>query len=90
MPVDKLLDWMAYAEVEPFGSTFDDMRSGQIVQTLSNIYRDRKKHPLPLPLKNFLLHQHEVVTRKKQTWQEQKSILQQMVKAFTPPEKKGK
>ena len=39
----QLKEWFIFMEMEPFGDDRDDLRSGLIVQTLLNIFRDRKK-----------------------------------------------
>ncbi|QEZ47183.1 phage tail assembly protein T [Cupriavidus oxalaticus] len=36
---------MAFYQLEPWGSHFDDMRAGVVASTIANIYRDRKKQP---------------------------------------------
>ena len=45
MPQSELLEWQRYADLEPFGSHYDDLRAGQIVAATYNVNRDAKKHP---------------------------------------------
>lgn len=45
MPQAELLEWQHYAELEPFGSHYDDLRAGQIAAATYNVNRDRDKHP---------------------------------------------
>ncbi|WP_444547886.1 phage tail assembly protein T [Achromobacter anxifer] len=56
MPVRELLqrlssaeftEYMAFANIEPFGSHIDDRRAGAVVSMLANINRDTKNHPKP-------------------------------------------
>jgi hypothetical protein len=50
---ERLLTWMTYAQIEPFGSAFDDARSASVAQVIANVFRDPKRRALPL--KDFLL-----------------------------------
>lgn len=47
-------DWMAFARIEQFGSPVEDLRTGAVVSMLANIARDRKQHPDPYGLLEFL------------------------------------
>lgn len=40
-------DWLAYAEVEPFGPVREDERAGVVASVIANVYRDRKRKPEP-------------------------------------------
>lgn len=48
MPQAELQDWKRYAELEPFGSHYDDLRAGSIAAAVYNVNRDREKHPDPI------------------------------------------
>lgn len=60
----QFLEWQAYASLEPFDETRADVRGAQIVQALWNIARDKKAHPSPFPLKEFLIEFGERVPKK--------------------------
>jgi len=51
----EFLDWITYAELEPFDETRQDARTAHIVTTLNNIYRDSKKRPDPYPVERFMI-----------------------------------
>lgn len=40
-------EWMAFANIEPFGSHVEDRRAGAAVSMLANVHRDTKQHPEP-------------------------------------------
>ena len=46
--------WRDYAEIEPFGSHFDDLRAGQICAVTANANRDSKRTPDPFVPMDFL------------------------------------
>lgn len=51
MPYAELVEWMQYAQVEGFGSHYDDLRAGLIGAAIYNVARDPAKRPQPfLPL----------------------------------------
>ena len=39
----ELTEWMAYFELEPWGSEVDDHRFGVVTSTIANVNRDPKK-----------------------------------------------
>ena len=41
---------MVFMDLEPFGDDREDIRSGLIIQTLLNIFRDRKRKPVAFKL----------------------------------------
>lgn len=45
MPLADLEQWKLYAQLEPFGSHYDDLRAGQVVAAVYNVNRDSAKHP---------------------------------------------
>ena len=62
--VDEMLDeitwvqfaeWMAFADLMPFGEDREEYRFASIVSTLANINRDTKKQREPWPLDQFVL-----------------------------------
>lgn len=52
---ERLQEWKAFSELEPFGEERADFRSAQVTQALWNIARDQKAHPKGWPLEEFLL-----------------------------------
>jgi hypothetical protein len=76
------MEWLAFFQLEPWGSKFDDMRTASIKATLWNIHKDRKKHPTTLKTKQFLLMEQDGGGQNKQTWQEQKNVLKMIALAF--------
>jgi hypothetical protein len=63
MPVSELLarissqeltEWMAYYELDPFGSERDDLRSGIVSAVIANVHRDPKKRSKPFEAADFM------------------------------------
>ncbi|WP_150558866.1 phage tail assembly protein T [Pandoraea bronchicola] len=40
-------EWLAYYQIEPFGTRVDDLRAGVIAAATYNVNRDRKRQPEP-------------------------------------------
>ncbi len=53
MPMADYEQWKLYAQLEPFGSHYDDLRAGQIVAATYNVNRDPAKHPDPFGALEF-------------------------------------
>lgn len=70
----QLLEWMAFADLEPFDEVRADLRSAQVVLTLMNAHRNTKKRRHPYQLKDALLRFGDSQPVK-QTWQEKKAIM---------------
>jgi hypothetical protein len=71
----QLVEWMVYADLEPFDEMRNDIRVAQIVASLWNSDRDPKKRPAPFTLADVLLRFGDTPSMKKpQTWQEKKAI----------------
>lgn len=83
----QLLEWAEYAALELFGEERQDWRFAKLAAELINFQRDRKKHPAPVPVRDFLLRfaekGQEQPSRPKQSWEEQKSIAQMWVQAYS-------
>jgi hypothetical protein len=47
-------DWVAFYELERWGSGVEDLRTGSILSMLANINRDRTKAPDPFSLLEFV------------------------------------
>lgn len=85
----QFLEWAEYAGIEPFGEERQDWRIAKLSAELINFQRDHKKHPTPVPVSSFLLKfavPGEVVSAPKQSWQEQKSIAQMWMAAYSSPQ----
>jgi hypothetical protein len=54
--LDQLLEWQAFAELEPFDEVRQDLRIASIVEVLLNINRDTKRKPVPYTLKDTVLY----------------------------------
>lgn len=54
MSARQLLEWEAYSELEPFDKTRVDLGFAQITTALYNIHRDRKAHPSPFKVADFM------------------------------------
>lgn len=53
MPIAEYLAWQEYAEVEPWGSHYDDLRAGIVAAAVYNVNRDTKKCPNPFTALEF-------------------------------------
>ena len=49
----ELTEWMAFYELEPWGSEIDDHRAGTIAATIANVNRDPKKKSMPYTWDDF-------------------------------------
>ena len=78
MTAKQFQEWMTFAELEPFGEDREDARFGSVVQVLTNVYRNSKKHPAPYTLAACVLEGGDAFegaqVRKPQSWQEMKMI----------------
>jgi hypothetical protein len=91
---EQFMDWKFYAELEPFDEIRQDYRTAWIVKALWDIARDRKAHPEPFPVEQFLLRFGEdsgaPPVRHRQTWQEKKAIAMAIVAAYSQPRNRGR
>ncbi|MEN7529340.1 hypothetical protein [Cupriavidus sp. DL-D2] len=46
--------WMAFHELEPWGSHYDDLRAGVVASMIGNIHRDRKHRSDPFGDLDFI------------------------------------
>lgn len=46
-------EWIAYAELEPFGGSIDDSKYGMLMAMIANIHRDSRKHPQAFAAHDF-------------------------------------
>jgi hypothetical protein len=86
---DQLSEWMAYAELEPFDETREDLRAGSIAAAVWESTRwsvSDKDHPYkPRQMSDYVLRFGDAGGHRPrtQTWQEQKKIAELWVRAFT-------
>lgn len=79
----ELSEWMAYAEVEPFGEERADLRSGIIASTVANTARDPKKRKQPYTADEFMPQFHtEQPEPKRATLEQQIAFLELFNVAF--------
>ncbi len=45
MTAREAAEWMAYAEVEPFGPPREDQRAGQVAAAVANVHRGKSREP---------------------------------------------
>jgi len=74
MPYSELLEWMEFAEIEPFGLPVQDVIQANALALHANMRRDVKKYPEPFPIKNFQLFAQK---------QEQKPKVEPLVDGLT-------
>lgn len=54
LPREELTGWMAFWELEPFGSSFDEYRSALIASVVAEVNRNRKKRGRAFTPKEFM------------------------------------
>lgn len=69
----QLMEWEAYAELEPFDERRADYRTASIVQTIANV--NRGKNQKPYTLEEMLLKFGEQPKKRQQSPEEQMRIL---------------
>jgi len=69
----ELIEWMVFADLEPFDEERADVRAAAIRATLLNIHR-RQGTPVVTPLECMTHFGDSEPPPHKQTWQEQKAI----------------
>ena len=47
-------DWVAYAQIEPFGQVRADLRAGLVASVIAEVYRDPKHRPEPFTPADFM------------------------------------
>ena len=96
LSASQISEWVAYAELEPFGSTHESSLWGQLCATVANfsqlVVKDGNKRKMFVPsdfVPDFLKEPVEVVEKKKgQTIEEMKTVL--LGFAGTSNRKRGK
>jgi hypothetical protein len=72
----EFLEWLQFAQLEPFDEEREDQRVGALRATIVNVNRDIKKRPTPFVASDFtpLFGDSVAIEKPKQTWQQMKSI----------------
>jgi len=70
-------EWIAYSEIEPFGSIRDDQHFGTVVATIYNVNRGKHKKAIQW---NDVFQLYE--DRKPKDWQQLLSIVEMLNEAF--------
>lgn len=72
-------EWIAFAELEPFGPERIEQSLGAIVKAEYDVHTRKKGQP-PYPLKKFVLRfgddEDAPATPKKKSWQDMKAVAQ--------------
>lgn len=71
MSARELSEWMAYAQIEPFGEKRADLRAGIVASTMANIYRGKRK---PFKAEDFMPE----FERQEKAPEEMQAMLRQM------------
>jgi hypothetical protein len=50
----QLTEWIAYAQLEPFGEERADLRMAILASLIANVNRDPKKKPTPYEVSDFM------------------------------------
>lgn len=86
---EQFLEWVAYAELEPFGERREDFRAASVARAVWDAMRwsqSTREHPFkPTELDAYRLKFGEEdgpPKQRTQTWQEQLAIAHQWVNAF--------
>ncbi len=91
----QISEWMAYFALEPFGEERADLRAALIACLIANANRDEKKRPTPFRVEEFMPVRETtslplesagsstptpLPEGRRQTWQEQKAIMERLFK----------
>lgn len=82
MSSHEISEWIAFANVEPFGEDRADLRAGIIASTIANANRDPDKRKKPFTPAEFMPDFEVKPEEKQQTWQDQKMIVEMLNAAF--------
>lgn len=69
----ELSEWMAYYQLEPWGTETEDLRTGLVTSAIYNVNRDPKKNRRPFSPEDFV-PKRVTEPREEQTWEEQARI----------------
>lgn len=78
-------EWMAYAQLEPFGQGREDTRAGVIASLIANANRDTDKRSTPFGPEDFFpnLGEGAAPAQQEQTPEEQLAIMQMITDAMS-------
>lgn len=84
MPLAEYLEWQLFAELEPFGSHYDDLRAGSMVSAVYNVNRDTTRRaaafgPLDFLPWNDMERQKVPLTAEPMTPEEQSDALRSLL-----------
>jgi flagellar basal body rod protein FlgC len=51
----EMTEWVAYAQLDPFGNVRSDLQAGVVASTVANVNRDKKKKKAPYEPHDFVL-----------------------------------
>lgn len=77
-------EWVAFAQLEPFGSSREDTRAGVVAALIANVNRDAEKRATPFEPADFFsnLGEGAVLSQQEQTPEEQLAIMQMITEAM--------
>lgn len=78
-------EWMAYAELEPFGQGREDVRAGVIASLIANVNRDADKRSTPFEPFDFFpnLGEGAAPVQEEKTPEELRGIMQMITDAMS-------
>lgn len=82
----ELTDWMAFYEIEPWGSLIDSKRQSTTAATMANVGlmisnpKRLRTHPFTSDQFEIKLKSALLPSKPKQTWEEQKRIIERVAK----------
>ena len=83
----QLTEWMAYDQLEPFGERRADLRMAVLASLIANANRDPDKRREPFTPADFMprfeAEPQAQPAEAHQTWQQQKAIMQALLKPKT-------
>lgn len=82
----ELSEWMAYAQLEPWGEMRADLRAGIVASTMANTARDPKKRKKPFAPEEFMPQ----FDKEPQTPEEQKAHMETLAALGLAKQKEGK
>ena len=83
----QFIEWLVFAELEPFDETRADMRAAQIAAAVYNVHRKKGKAPLEARELVISFGDSPQASRK-QTWQQMKMIGQAYASMYNMEEKR--
>lgn len=90
LPAKQFLEWQMFDQLNPIGDLRRDWQAASICAVIANIAAAQGRSKKRFKVQDFLLEFGEERERpeRRQTWQEQKMIIQMVHAAFNSPKKK--